>query len=321
MKRLVFVLLPLLALSASAQSLDVRIDTGEADAVLAILAKRRAKVPVTETDFDPLFATRGYVRLKQRETALQRPFDEPSMIAFVMSDDLASREDALRRTVDSWRRIDISQAASRALRYLPRGTTLRATIYPVIKPRDNSFVFDILGDPAIFMYVREEPKEKLENTIAHELHHIGLAAACKAAPQQKVHWVSAFGEGIAMLAAAGGPNVHPHAVSPAADRERWDRDVARAEQDLRTVEKFLLDVANGRLDEDAARARAMEFFGVQGPWYTVGWVMASTIEKELGRKALIDSMCDGRKLLATYNRAAAGKALPRWSDELLRALE
>lgn len=65
----------------------------------------------------------------------------------------------------------------------------------------------------------------------------------------------------------------------------------------------------------------MELFGVQGPWYTVGYVMASTIEKELGRAALIDSMCDGRKLLATYNRAANGKPLPRWSDELLRALQ
>ncbi len=31
----------------------------------------------------------------------------------------------------------------------------------------------------------------------------------------------------------------------------------------------------------------MSYFGVQGPWYTVGWQMAVIIEKQLGRERLI----------------------------------
>jgi hypothetical protein len=39
-------------------------------------------------------------------------------------------------------------------------------------------------------------------------------------------WLGAFGEGFAVLAAAGGPAVHPHATGTAEDRARWDEDVA-----------------------------------------------------------------------------------------------
>jgi hypothetical protein len=126
---------------------------------------------------------------------------------------------------------------------------------------------------------------------------------------------------MAMLAAAGGPDVHPHAASPVEDRERWDRDVARFDEDLRKVERFLLDVATGKLDEKAARETGFSFFGVQGPWYTVGWRMAATIEKTFGRERLIECMRDGRKLLPTYNEAAARHdRMAVWSRELLSAI-
>lgn len=45
-----------------------------------------------------------------------------------------------------------------------------------------------------------------------------------------------FSEGLAMVAAAGGPDVHPHAKSTPEIRAGWDRDVANFEQDLRKVE-------------------------------------------------------------------------------------
>ena len=155
----------------------------------------------------------------------------------------------------------------------------------------------------------------------HELHHIGLgsvAAASEAAledlpPRAKAaaDWMGAFGEGMAMLAAAGGPDVNPHAYSSVEDRTRWDRDVASFSRDLRTVERFFLDVIEGRLQgEDAIREKAFAFFGVQGPWYTVGWKMASVVERTYGRQTLIDCMLDPRRLLATYNGAAkAGKGM------------
>lgn len=134
-------------------------------------------------------------------------------------------------------------------------------------------------------------------------------------------WLGAFGEGVAMLAAAGGPDVHPHAASPAEDRLRWDRDVANSAADLRRLESFFLDILDHRLtDPDSTRQAAMTFFGVQGPWYTVGWLMASTVERAGGRRALVKTLCDPVWLLRRYNAVAEGPgypALPRWSEGLL----
>jgi hypothetical protein len=66
----------------------------------------------------------------------------------------------------------------------------------------------------------------------------------------------------------------------------------------------------------------MSFFGVQGPWYTLGWVMASTVERTAGRAALVKVLCDPAELLAAYNAAArhGEGALPLWSDALLARL-
>jgi len=65
----------------------------------------------------------------------------------------------------------------------------------------------------------------------------------------------------------------------------------------------------------------MSFFGVQGPWYTVGWRMATTVEKVFGRSRLIAEMCEPVRLLAAYNAAVRvsgrAKELPLWSDSLL----
>ena len=99
--------------------------------------------------------------------------------------------------------------------------------------------------------------------------------------------VGAFGEGFAMLAAAGGPDVHPHAVSGADERARWDKDVANFDADLKKVEQFLLDMLDGKLSEEEIQKIGFSFFGIQGPWYTVGWKMSVVIEKTYGRARLI----------------------------------
>jgi hypothetical protein len=123
--------------------------------------------------------------------------------------------------------------------------------------------------------------------------------------------LGAFGEGVAMLAAAGGPHVHPHATSPEPERVRWDRDVANAAADLWRVEAFLLDVLERRVtDPDSIGRVGMSFFGVQGPWYTLGWVMASTVERDAGRTALVGLLCDPVSLLRAYNAAAARLSPP-----------
>lgn len=306
--------------------------TDEADAVLHILGKKGKEV--TEADWQRLFTSEGYVRLEKRETGMERPFEAADFRTFVLSEDLAKRAPELARTLQVWSGVDPSAAARRALAYLPAGARIRAKVYPVIKPRDNSFVFEVKTDPAIFLYLDPAvPPEKLENTLAHELHHIGFGGSCPSpaveaeiaklpeTTRTALLWMGGFGEGLAMLAAAGGPDIHPHAVSPAEDRERWDRDVARFPEDLRKVDAFFRDVLAGKLAGEEAQKAAMAFYGEQGPWYTVGWKMAATIEKALGRDRLIAAACDPRRLLPAYEEAARklGGEMPMWSEEVRRA--
>ena len=224
--------------------------------------------------------------------------------------------------------------------YLPKGAQIKAKIYLVIKPRENSFVFDVKTDPAIFLYLDPTvSREKFENTLAHELHHIGYSSSCptkkvsdeiSGLPQNKrvvVTLIGAFGEGFAMLAAAGGPDTHPHAVSGPEERARWDKDIANFNNDLKKVEKFFLDLLENRLTQEETQKTAASFFGVQGPWYTVGWRMSVMIEKTFGRKKLIECICDNRKLLPLYNQAAAKhnrqarEPLALWSESFLETVK
>jgi hypothetical protein len=325
---------------SGSERVQVSLVTDEAEAVLKILGKRQAGKEVTDADWERLFKSEGYVRLKKREAAMNRAFEDSDFRAFVLSDDLAKRYGALRTTLDKWKRTDVTRVAKLPLAYLPKGAVIRAKIYPVIKPRDNSFVFEIKANPAIFMYLNPDmPTEEFENHLAHELHHIGYGTACppqgsaerlgKLSPgeQKAAKWAGAFGEGFAMLAAAGGPDKHPHAASKAEDRERWDRDVLNFERDLRIVEKFFTDLIDGKLTEEDERKTAFSFYGVQGPWYTVGWKMAVVIENTLGRETLVENMCDERTVFETYNRAALvhnrnGKEqLPLWSEAMIRSLK
>ena len=319
-----------------AQQVDVRLVTDEAEAVLAVLAKKKANDAITQADWARVFSSEGYTRLKKRELSMQRPFEEAEFQKFVLSDELGQRAAALEETLAKWKRTDVTRSAELALAYLPAGARIRAKIYPVIKPRDNSFVFEVKTDPAIFLFLDPavSPK-KFENTLAHELHHIGYGTSCPSSatsaaiaklsnPAQIVlRWIGAFGEGYAMLAAAGGPSVHPHEVSNADERARWDQDMKNLNADLRKVEAFFKRVLENNISDADMQKEGFAFFGIQGPWYTVGWRMVSLIEETYGRKRLIEVMCDPRLLLATYNEAAAAynrkakEPLATWSDSVV----
>lgn len=241
-------------------AVSVQLVTDEAEAVLAILAKRKASRPITEADWQRVFQSEGYVRLKQRETSMQRSFEDADFKTFALSDQLAERAQALEDTLERWKRADITGAARLALAYLPKEARIRDKIYPVIKPRENSFVFDVPDNPAIFLYLNpDKSKEKFENDLAHELHHIGYGSSCPPrrvsedisklpqSVQNVITWLGGFGEGLAVLAAAGGPDVHPHAVSDPQERARWEQDMANFNVDLKKVEKFYLDMLEHRL--------------------------------------------------------------------------
>lgn len=334
LRLLLFVLT--LPLVVSGAELDIRLVTDEPEAVLAVLAKKKANQEITEADWNRIFSSEGYTRLKKRELAMQRPFEETDFRKFVLSEELAQRAAALEETLAKWKRADLTRSGELALAYLPAGARIRAKIYPVIKPRDNSFVFDVKTDPAIFLYLDPSvSQKKFENTLAHELHHIGYGSGCPTAEttsaiaklspnaQAVLRWTGGFGEGFAMLAAAGGPANHPHDVSEAADRARWDKDVANFNADLKKVESFFVSVLDGKLTGDEVNRQGFSFFGVQGPWYTVGWRMTALIEETFGKKRLIEVMCDQRLLLATYNEAAtiynrkAKEPLATWSEAVV----
>jgi hypothetical protein len=327
---------PRRALSAPAEErIRLEINPSEAKAVLAILNAGIEGKTVGEQAWRQLFESEPYVRLKKREASLHRDFTDQDFRKFVVSDELAGRAAELESALERWVRADLAAAARRVLAYLPSNAVIRAKVYPVIKPQTNSFVFEVTTDPAIFLYL--DPKvtaAKFENTVAHELHHIGYASVRAEAEasgadtppgvRAAVEWMGAFGEGFAMLAATGSPDAHPHAASDPEERQRWDRDMANLGRDWKALETFFLDVIEGRLKtKEAIQEKAYSFFGVQGPWYTVGYKMAVVIEKSEGRAALIECMSSPRKLMAMYDRDAAAlnskgaEHLPRWSKRLL----
>jgi hypothetical protein len=309
----------------------VALVSDEADAVVAILRKRLTHSPIADADWARLWRSSGYRDLQRREAAMRRAFTDSAFRDFVMSDSLLARATALDSTLARMKRVDPASAATRALRYLPSGARIRAVLYPEIKPRTNSFVFQLDSLPGIFMYV--DPSQtagQLENTLTHELHHIGYASVCGGTDSTLAEPVrtlvvrlGAFGEGLAMLAAAGGADVHPHAVSDSAQRAQWDSDVANFVTNFHAIEKFAIDVVQRRIaTPDSVVQVAMTFYGAQGPWYTVGWKMAATIERAFGRERLIENMCDPRVLMKTYNDAvrARGERLPLWSEVMLSEL-
>jgi hypothetical protein len=323
---------------ASSDRIQLKFSTDEAEAVLAILDKRAAGTAVTDSDWQRLFATEPYIRLQKREAAMHRDFNDDDFKTFVLSPGLAEKASVLRKTLDAWEHADLAASARRALAYLPEQAVIKAKVFAEIKPKTNSFVFDTTTDPAIFLYLDpEESAAKFENTVAHELHHIGYSSIAGLAeakqtnlpPKVKsaVDWMGAFGEGFAMLAAAGGPDVDPHAASSPAEHERWDHDLANFNPDLAGLQRFFLDIIDGKLSTQESSAKASTFFGdAQGPWYTVGYKMSVIVEKRFGRKVLIECMLDPRELLARYNRAAeelnqhSGEKLALWSPELMQKI-
>jgi len=155
---------------------------------------------------------------------------------------------------------------------LPAQARIHTKLYPVIKPNKNSFVFETSTDPAIFLYLDPEvTREKFENTVSHEMHHIGFAsietqteaqlAGLPTITRTTVEWIGAFGEGFAMLAAAGGPDVYPHEVSTPEERARWNQDMAHYNQDLRTLDQLFLDILHGKFkNKDEVDEKAFTFF-------------------------------------------------------------
>lgn len=328
-----------LAHASGADRVQVQLDTSEAEQVLLILAKHEQAQPATDTDWTALFATEPYQRLKKREAAMHREFSDGDFKKFVLSDELAQKYDELTRTLEAWKKADLQAGGRRVLQYLPAEAVIHVKVFPEIKPKHNSFVFDVDTDPAIFLYLDPSvSQQQFDNTVSHEMHHVGLASTDKLydkeieklppSAKKAAEWMGAFGEGMAVLAAAGGPDVPPNRYSPTERQENWARGMKSFNKDLGTLNEFFLAVLDGSLKDDAANQKASTFFGdIQGPWYTVGYKMAVLVEQHFGRPALIACMLDRRLLLERYNQAAtelnaSGKEhLALWSPRVITGVK
>jgi len=160
---------------------------------------------------------------------------------------------------------------------------------------------------------------------------VGLSAASLDPPEgldepdrQVARWSSAFGEGLAVLAAAGSCDADPVGAGPDSLLRYWKEGLAQFPEDLAAVDAFF----NGILDQSIEKIdrAGFEFFGVRGPWYTVGWKMWTLVEQEFGRPALVEAMPRMPRLLLLYAEAArrrnatgADPAWPLWSEPVLAA--
>ncbi len=331
------VLIAVFAASIYANSAGpVRMITDEANSVLEILATEQRGEPASDSEWAKLFATDGYRRLKARELGMKRKFEDDDFKKFVQSPELVSSRTALEKTLRDWTNADVGKCRSRALAYLPKGADITAKVYVLIKPLHNSFVWDVSSDPAIMLYLEPgKSQESFANTIAHEMHHIGFGRSCpspefdkwvEAQPEPKhiaYNWLGGFGEGAAVLAAAGGLDNEPQASADKTVRDDWQRGMTHQPDQFHEVETFFLQILKGDLKKDQARDKGMTFFGIVGPWYTVGYTMDSTIERAFGRKRLIECYRDPRLMLPAYNLAVKklGSNSPLWSDEFLAAMK
>lgn len=337
--RALFVAAALLAASITSVSaqrqLDVRLNVEAAEAALTILERQHNGQALRASDWRRLFASDGYIRLKEREVGMGRPFEDAEFRAFLTSREQIERAPILRAALEDWRGMSAEAAAERAFAYLPDDATIRATVFIMIKPRTNSFVWDVANDPAIILYLNPEQSAAVtQNTAAHEMHHIGYGTTCPPEEREPLTprseaesrlrmWIGGFGEGYAMLAAAGSVDTHPHADSPPETRARWDRDVANVAAQMADQNAFFARVLSGELtDIEAIDTQARTYYGEQGPWYTVGYVMASTVERAYGRERLIAAMCQQAPMLALYNEAARSlnANLPLWDNEVAARL-
>jgi hypothetical protein len=319
-------------------AMALALDTSEADQALRILDDEAAGRTPGPDAWRALFATTPYRWLKARETGMGRALEDADVQRYLASPTAIAQRGAWRQALARMKAADMPALGTGVLAWLPPGATLKARVFPVIKPAGNSFVWTSPGEgPAIFLAIKPVTQAQFENTVAHELHHIGLESlqarqdAIVADQPERVRlavkWMGAFGEGEAMLAAAGSVDRHPHWEDDAVTRARWDGDLMRFNSDLAAIQALLGDILDGRLATDAEiRKRATPFWGdVQGAWYTVGYEMAALVERRFGRRAFDECLLDPRKLLALYNQVAAeadakGATLATWSPDLLARL-
>ena len=84
-------LLVLVAHSSADDRVKIKMDTTEAESVVAVLHKRAAGKIIDSADWKRIFDSTPYIRLKKREASMHRDFTDDDFKKFVLSE-----EDALQ---------------------------------------------------------------------------------------------------------------------------------------------------------------------------------------------------------------------------------
>lgn len=287
-----------------------------------------------DSSLEKLFNTKGYFWLKERELAMDelgQAFSDEEFKEFILSDNLKEQLYQLQAVLSKLRNLDMEKIVEKAQSYLPEDCPIDSYLIPLIKPLENSFVYQVDGKIAVFLYLNPQyTKAEMENIIIHELHHVGLGNIYKEIPSQIKNpglreifrWTQALGEGYAMLAAAGGVDQHP-VVYDSELKNMWDKRMNSFADDFEQVNEFFIKLLKQELNEKNAMEKGFEMFGIQGPWYTVGWQVAVTIEKIYGRKSFIECIANPlqqftmfNNAVTTYNRVQK-ENLPTWSEKII----
>ncbi len=319
--------------------MSLNLITDEVEILIEILKRKVNNKPINKEQWDELFNSIGFKMLARRETEMNEGIDKSEFKDFVMNKIASYRYISYKKSLEKLKSMNSGEIIKSTKNYLPDNTKLDTDIIPVIKPQKNSFIHKINDELVLFLYLEPDIlKEKMENKLIHELHHIGFDYVYQNSDysylskqaQKVIEWTNAFGEGFAMLAAAKGLENHPNKFDEDL-KSKWDKNMENYNKDFHKIQNFLLNILEGHFaDDQKLYNRGFQLMtnnGGQGSWYTVGYQIAIIIEREAGHDVLIDCMKDLTKIYFQYNNLVEiynkkrNEDLPKWNDKILTSLK
>jgi hypothetical protein len=265
--------------------------------ILEALGRKATEKPLMEEDGHP--TTLGHAR-RRWNAALRNP-------------------DQYRRNLEALEAADIRDAAlARARRYLPPEADVSNRFHVVLFGASNAFsVGDENGFDLLQLDTLADGNIDVEGVtalFAHEMHHSGLSSAREQHMGPAAHDDHLTLPGV--LVAEGLATFY--LTPPFPKLQEWEESKDPAKRELAADwERHLTDMPS--LYEQAARDIPLGLNGtlstpdlverwlggMQGPAYGLGVDMIRTIDAELGTEAAVNLARDPRRLLTTYNEAAA----------------
>lgn len=321
-------------ISPYSNRITINVNSFFADVVMVFSEKPSGCI--NDNDWDNLFASESYKILVERNKMLKinlTDTDFKDCVMKLLSEENLQRYKNVLQTVKS---IDLQACAGRALKYLPVNATIFTTVHLVVLPQPNYFIYCTKTTSAVFISLSVGlPLDDIENILVHELHHIGFLSielqnnyysGFATSHMYALRLLGYFREGIALLAAAGSAHNHPIPSSNPDLRLLWDNSINDSINAHKKIEDIFNEIFKGNITHEELDAKSLSFCHILGPWYTLGWLMAVTVECQFGINKLNECMQDLRLLLLYYNYAVELNSVhfnskyPLWSTDLLKHL-